>query len=328
MKFAQIPGNDALKKALVGMVSSGKIPHALLFHENDGGGAVPLAMAFLQYLYCRNRGEDDSCGECSQCNKLGKMIHSDLHFIFPVTSGSMSVQFLPAFRELVLGNPDFTEADLNSTLGIENKNTVIAVPEAKQLLSDLSLSALEGGYRSVLIYLPEKMNAEAANRLLKIIEEPPQQTIFLLITHAPEKVLPTIRSRCQQFRVQPKSARTAVLDFDRADLLSDLMEAVLSRDLLAALEVGEQIAALPGRENAKEFCRYSAEKFRTVFLYQQGLKTIAPEDEEAAAWATKLKKSYPRLALDVFDRTVNRINRNVNLKILFTDLVDRLYINF
>jgi len=327
MKFAQIQGNDSLVKALAGMVSSGKVPHALMFHEDDGGGAVPLAMAFLQYLYCRNRGAEDSCGECSQCNKMSKMIHSDVHFIFPVNSGNLSVQLLKEWRALVLENPYFTEAELNSALGIEGKNTLIAVPEAKQLLSDLSLSALEGGYRSVLIYLPEKMNAEAANRLLKIIEEPPAQTLFLLVTHAPEKVLTTIRSRCQVLRVQPRKIESAALKFDDGGLLSALMDALIARDLSAALEVGESLAALPSRENAKAFCKFAAEKFRTVFLIQQGLTSLAPTDEEAARWAKAVKRTFPRKALEVLDRTLGRIGRNVNLKILFADLVDRLYIN-
>jgi len=327
MRFADIQGNGSLLKALAGMIDSGRIPHALMLHENDGGGAVPIALAFLQNLYCRNRHDGDSCGECPQCNKLSKMIHSDVHTIFPVNAGTLSVQFLGEWRKLVLENPNFTEADLNQALGIEGKNTMIAVAESKQLLSDLSLSALEGGYRSVLVYLPEKMNPEAANRLLKIIEEPPAQTLFLLITHAPEKVLVTIRSRCQVLRVQPHTGDSAALKFEDNGLLADLMDALIGRRLSDALEIGEALAALPSRENAKAFCKFASERFRTVFLIQQGMESLAPQDEEARRWASAVKKTFPRKAMEVLDRTLVRIGRNVNLKILFTDLVDRLYIN-
>ena len=177
MRFAEIHGNDGVKRALAGMVDSGKIPHAILFHEDDGCGAVPMCVSFLQYLFCRNRSEGDSCGACAECNKIAKLIHPDIHFVYPVTGGSIipssakptALSYVKQWRELVLGNPYFTERDLHEALGIEGKSSLISVAEAREILGRLSFHSLEGGWRAVVMYLPEKMNAEAANRLLKSI---------------------------------------------------------------------------------------------------------------------------------------------------------------
>ena len=309
------------EEILASMVDSGKIPHAILLHENDGGGAFPVAIGFLEKLYGGAGG------------RVAKLIHSDVHFIFPVlapTSSASSVSpsepYLGEFRKLAGENPRFTEQDLWEALGIEGKNPVISVAEANALLRVLGLHSLEGGYTAAVIYLPERMNAAAANKLLKMLEEPPSQTVFVLITHAPEKLLATIVSRCQMFRVQSPLV-SAVDNYDDGGLLAALMSALLARDLAAALSEGEQIAALPSKDSAKGFCRYAAEKFRRVFLYQQGLSALVPDDPEAREWAGRVNPKFPRKALEILDRTVGRIDRNVNVKILFTDLVDRLFIN-
>lgn len=330
MRFADLSeGNEAVVKALVGMVDSGRIPHAILLHEDDGGGGMALAQAFLQYLYCPNRHDGDSCAQCPSCNKVSKLIHPDVHYIFPVNSGS-STDFLPKWRELFLTNPYFTENDLAEALEIEGKNSMIKVDEAKAVLDALSLTALERGYRSVVIYLPEKMNREAANRLLKAVEEPPEKTEFLLITHSPDAVLQTIRSRCQLIRLAPPQgvARSCAREGD-PPLLEALMKALLEGDLLAALSVADSLAALPSRERAKNFCNYAVERLRYVFLYQQKMDTLVRVPSEDAgllrAWAAALPKSFPRKASEAFGKARGRIDRNVNLKILFTDLADALY---
>ena len=142
-----------LLHTLCALVDAGKVPHAILLHEEDGGGAVPLALQFLEHLFGEAPG-----------GKISKLIHPDVHFVFPTVSSSKAC--LPVWRSLVLEHPHFRQEDLTAALGIEGKTAMIAVAEAKEILSTLSLSALEGGYRAVLMYLPEKMNAEAANRLL------------------------------------------------------------------------------------------------------------------------------------------------------------------
>ena len=337
MRFSDIKENEKLVKALVGMVDSGRIPHAILFHENDGGGGIPLVLAFLQYLYCQHRAEGDSCGECPECNKVRKMIHPDIRFIFPVAGKDLASRYLEEWRGLVTKDPWFRESDLDDTLGIEGKQGIISVAESRGIIDSLQLSAVQGGWRSVVIYLPEKMNQQAANALLKILEEPSENTIFLLVTHSPESVMKTIYSRCLVVRVIPLSEEEEMRvhpekspDYDSfGDLFHDLVIALEERNLSAVIEIGDSMAALPSREKQKNFCRFAGEMLRRIFLLQQGLDEIAriPEDEKPfyAETAAKLPKKFPRLAISHFDRAAKLVSSNVNQKILFSDLVGRLY---
>ena len=327
MELSDIRGNDAVVGALRGMVDSRRIPHALLLHENDGGGAFPIALAFLQYLYGPSGG------------RVAKMIHPDVHFVYPVTGKDKPVsdQFIRTFREMALANPLFREGDLYAALGFEGKQALISVNEAKSLLDKLSLSGVEGGYRSVVLYLPEKMNQQAANSLLKMVEEPPEKTLFVLITHEPEKVLATIFSRCLFLRVLPPSLEDERslgrhLDTDSQtymDLFSDLLAALLDKDLLTALETGEAIVSLENREKQKSFCKFASECLRWIFLTQQGLGTIAhvPGEwsDKIADFSARCRKTFPRGAAKHIDRAVMLLERNVSQRVLFTDLVNRLY---
>ena len=151
-------GNTEVVNALHQMVESGRVPHALLLHEDDGGGAFPLVLQFLEELYGGNP-------------RVGKLIHPDIHFVFPVAGSDkpVSLQYIAPFRELLLENPYFFENELYTAIGIEGKQSNISVNEARSILERLSLSAVEGGYRTVVLYLPEKMNAQAANALLKMV---------------------------------------------------------------------------------------------------------------------------------------------------------------
>ena len=321
----QVYGNEELVKAFHQMVESGHIPHAMLLHEDDGGGAFPLLLQFLEELYGGNP-------------RVGKLIHPDIHFVFPVAGADkpVSLQYIGAFRELLLENPYFFENELYAAIGIEGKQSNISVQEARSILDRLSLSAVEGGYRTVVMYLPEKMNAQAANALLKMVEEPPQQTLFLLVTHAPEKVLLTISSRCLQLRVQPLSpqeeqqvhAREAAGNTVLTDLFHDLLSAVADRNLLKALETGEAVAELKVREQQKAFCRLGAEDLRRIFLLQKMPElAVLPEGCEPyyREMAARLKPTFPRKAMTALDRALLLIERNVNQKILFTELVNQLY---
>ncbi len=318
-------GNTEVVAALHLMVESGHVPHALLLHEDDGGGAFPLVINFLEELY-------------GGSPRVQKLIHPDIHFVFPVAGSDkpVSMQFLGKFRELALENPYFFENELYTAIGIEGKQGNISVNEARSILDRLSLSAVEGGYRTVLVYLPEKMNAQAANALLKMVEEPPAKTLFVLITHAPEKVLVTISSRCLHMRVQPLSpeaerevhARENASNQMLTDLFHDLLEAIVSRDRLKALETGEAVAELKVREQQKSFCRLASEDLRRLFFLQK-MPALArvPEGEEDfyKRMAGALKPTFPRRGMAALDRALLLIERNVNQKILFTDLVNQLY---
>lgn len=372
MKFADVIGNKAAADALLSMADSGRVAHAMLFYENEGCGALPLALAYIQYLNCSNRQNGDSCGECPSCRQMSKLIHPDVHYVFPVNKGPKtsdekptSESYIKYWRELVLSNPYFMETDLQKAIGIESKSGLIAVAEAKAIIGKLSLTSVADGYKAVIFYLPEKMNQETANRLLKMVEEPPADTVFIFITHAPEKVLQTIFSRCQSLRVLPMSreeveevltgrmgvspseakAKAAVSggsvgaalgmigdkeEYDSfMDLFSDLMNALVSRDLSSALECGEQMAALESREKQKGFCTFAAECIRKIFMLQQSLPQLAavPEEENEfySSMAAKCGRKFCSKTITNIEKVSYMIDRNVNSKILFCDLVNRMF---
>ena len=350
MRFSEIIGNADVAKALVNMADSGRVAHAMLMYENEGCGALALALAYVQYLNCSNRRDGDSCGECPSCRQMAKLIHPDVHFVFPVNKGPKSSDDKPTsesyikyWRELAAADPYFTEADLQKAIGIESKNGLIAVAEAKSIIGKLSLTAVADGYKAVIFYLPEKMNQETANRLLKMVEEPPVNTLFIFITHAPEKVLQTIFSRCQSIRVMPldkeEAARVRAMKptQDREeynvfmDLFSDLMNAITARDLMGTLECGEAIAALESREKQKAFCTFAGNCIRNIYMIQQNLPQIAdidPQEQDFySSVASRCGANFCARSMNNIEKVVAMIDRNVNSKILFTDLVDRMFLS-
>ena len=350
MRFADVIGNASVAKALVSMADSGRVAHAMLLYENEGCGAIALALAYIQYLNCTNPSGGDSCGECQSCRQMSKLIHPDVHFVFPVNKGPKasddkptSESYLKYWRELVIADPYFTESDLQKAIGIESKTGLIAVAEAKSIISKLSLASVTDGYKAVVFFLPEKMNQETANRLLKMVEEPPQKTLFLFITHAPEKVLQTIFSRCQSVRVMPldkaEMAQVEALkpQTDRQeynesmDLFADLMNALVSRNLMSALECGETMASLDSREKQKAFCTFAADCIRKIFMLQQKMPQLAGVDPEEEVFygemANKVAKTFCSRTITNIEKAVAMIDRNVNSKIVFCDLVNRMFLS-
>jgi DNA polymerase-3 subunit delta' len=322
----------------------------MLLYENEGCGALPLALAYIQYLNCANPTGGDSCGKCLSCKQMEKLIHPDVHFVFPVNKGPKSSDDKPTsesyikyWRELAVADPYFTESDLQKAIGIESKNGLIAVAEAKSIISKLSLTSVADGYKAVVFYLPEKMNQETANRLLKMVEEPPEKTIFLFITHAPEKVLQTIFSRCQSVRVLPLTKEEAELvkarkpeedreEYNRfSDLFADLMNAIVSRNLMAALDCSEQMSALESREKQKAFCTFASECIRKIYMIQQNLPQIADVSLEEQAFYFRMAsccgKSFCHRTVTNIEKVVAMIDRNVSSKILFCDLVNRMFLS-
>ena len=350
MRFADVIGNAEVAKALVSMADSGRVAHAMLMYENEGCGALALALAYVQYLNCSNPHDGDSCGECPSCRQMAKLIHPDVHYVFPVNKGPktsdekpVSESYIKYWRELASSNPYFTEADLQKAIGIESKNGLIAVAEARSIISKLSLTAVADGYKAVIFYLPEKMNQETANRLLKMVEEPPAMTLFIFITYAPEKVLQTIFSRCQSIRVmhltkdEAQAVRALRPDDDREeydqfmDLFTDLMNSILARDLMAALECGEIIAALDSREKQKAFCNFAGGCIRKIFMLQQNMPQVADIAEEEMEFysgvAGRCGKGFCSRSISNIEKVVSMIDRNVNSKILFCDLVNRMFLS-
>ena len=373
MQFKEVLGNGELKGRLIRMVDSGRTGHSIMLVERDGYGALPLALALIQYMICGNRlPGGDSCGVCPACRKIAEMVHPDLHFAFPVNvsskSGSskkpLSSSFLQEWRQLYGDNPYFTEADLYARLGIDGKAGAISVAEAREILDSLSLKSYEGKGKYMIIWLPERMNAEAANRLLKIVEEPMPDTYFFFITHAPDRIISTIRSRSQLVRLYPAQteelvpvlqartglsaeeaavyARTAGgslgLALDMAgegsaaaawlQTAENMLDAVVSGDLVRLLEGNEAVLA-QGRERQKEFCLYMEALLRRMMLRRRGLDRISDALPQEAGAVERFSSVFPDgfygKAFKALEEARTMIEANVNAKMVFCHLANILF---
>ncbi|GHV08667.1 DNA polymerase III subunit delta [Bacteroidia bacterium] len=206
MFFKGIIGQEEVKHRLIQSVKDGYIPHARLISGPEGVGKVALALAYARYLSCSNRGEDDACGVCPSCIKYNKLSHPDLHFVFPIfKSGKKEIcdDFLADWRKFVLQNSYFNLQDWLNFIDAENSQGMIYAKESDEIIRKLNLKAYESEYKIMLIWLPEKMHESCSNKLLKMIEEPPAKTVFLLISENPDQVITTIRSRTQSLPVPP-----------------------------------------------------------------------------------------------------------------------------
>jgi DNA polymerase-3 subunit delta' len=209
MLFSEILGQEHIKTHLTQSADHGRVPHAQLFVGPEGSGTLPMAIAYAQYILCKNVAGENT-GENESCNlKFNNLSHPDLHFAFPVATNDkvkrhpVSSMFLEEWRELLKEQPYGNLFDWYKKLGVENKQGQIGVDEATEVVKSLALKAYEGGYKVMLIWMAEKMNTSAANKLLKLIEEPPNKTVFILISEDEEQIINTIRSRCQVLHFPP-----------------------------------------------------------------------------------------------------------------------------
>ncbi len=209
MRFADILGLAHLKKHLTSSADGGRIPHAQLFIGPEGCGTLPMAIAYARYILCGNSGGEND-GPNSACNsKCERLAHPDLHFAFPVAnsdtvkSHAVSDHYLPRWRDFVREQPYGNLFDWYRFIGIEKKQGQIGVDEAHDIVKKLSLKSYEGGYKVMIVWMAERMNIPAANKLLKLIEEPAPKTVLILIAEDEELLLPTIRSRCQLLHFPP-----------------------------------------------------------------------------------------------------------------------------
>lgn len=204
MQFRDIIGQEEVKQQLRQAVRDGRIPHAQLFTGISGVGKLPLALAYAQYIACPNRTDEDSCGTCPTCLQYQKLQHPDLHFAFPIVkgdAGDVCDDFMDKFRSMILSQPYFDIDDWYRYLGVETKQGMIYEKESGEILRKLSLKSFGDSYKVMIIWLPEKMHVACANKLLKLLEEPPMKTVFLLVSEQPELLLTTIVSRTQEVRV-------------------------------------------------------------------------------------------------------------------------------
>ncbi len=206
MQFNQIIGHEDTKQLLINSVHNKHVAHAQLFMGSEGSANLALALAYATFLNCENKQETESCGVCSSCSKMNKLVHPDMHFIMPVVTTAkkeaLSQNYLPEWREFLLDNPYQSLNDWLQFIGAENKQGNISKEESRGLLRLVSLKAFEAEFKVVLIWLPELLHPAAANALLKLLEEPPAKTIFLLVSNSPEKLLVTILSRTQRVNIR------------------------------------------------------------------------------------------------------------------------------
>jgi DNA polymerase-3 subunit delta' len=206
MRFSEVIGLQDVKLRLAESVNDNRISHAQLYSGSKGAHGFGLALAYATYLMCENRSGNDSCGMCSACLKNDKLVHPDLHFSFPVvTTASVkekpkSSDFLSQWRYAAFENPYMELDDWYEVLGVENKQGFLSVEEASDIVRKMSLKSFESKFKVLIMWMPEKMRKDTSNKLLKTLEEPPDNTVFLLVTEDPEQLLPTIRSRTQLVR--------------------------------------------------------------------------------------------------------------------------------
>lgn len=214
MQFKEVIGQEDIKHKIIQQVKEDKISHAQLFIGNAGFGTLPMALAFAQYMFCENKNDQDSCGQCSSCRKVSAFQHADLHFYFPVIQedkNKLSKGKLAAWTDLVKQDPYLDLDKWSNDLG-ENKKPIISVSEAVEMINEFNLKSYEGGYKIGIVWMAQTMNVQCANKLLKLLEEPTPNTLFIMITDEEEFILPTIRSRTQVTRF-PRIQSFAISDF-------------------------------------------------------------------------------------------------------------------
>lgn len=361
MPFSAIIGHREIIGNLCNIVDSGRMPHAVLFTEKAGYGALPLAIATLAYMF----GNDP---------KVLKLVHPDIHFTFPINTSTLVggdkrgeiEQFYPLWRELVSTNPYFGEQQMYKAFGMDNKLGTISVAEANFIMRKLSLSSYEGGAKVMLIMFPERMTLECANKLLKNLEEPRSGTYYFMISHNPEKIISTILSRCRIIEVPPietplleeelakrfnftadeaafwarcsggsigKAIELIAREEEQSDnynTFAAILENALNRDLCSLIDIWEQIASY-GKERQREICIEGGEILRKLYMTSIGMEELsyasAKERELLDNLSGRIKKDFYNKGYGYLNNALECIERNVNPKFIFCDLCNRIYYN-
>jgi DNA polymerase-3 subunit delta' len=366
MRFADIIGQQELKRKLAENIDKGRISHAQLFTGEAGTGALPLAIAYAQYLNCSNRHDGDSCGECPSCRQIAELAHPDVHFVFPINKQGkksneviLSEQFMPLWRDIMAQTGGyFTREEWFERLNLgKTLQGAIAAREADEIIRRLSFKSFETDYKIVIIWQAETMNEQAANKILKILEEPWDKTLFLLITERADRLLRTITSRTQEIviprvdaasleavaqgvgdEVQRKNmARLAggnVIEMRRLttgnedaarkesfDLFCRLMRLSYNDKHLDLMEWADEVATLT-REQQRSLLLHSARLLRESYMLHAGLGSISYLWGEEAAFCTKfapfIGNQNVEFIVGEIETALRQINQNGNARIIFT----------
>lgn len=366
MLFGDVIGQEEAKARLIGEARSGRVAHALLLCGNEGCGAMPLALVYARFLLCRSRGDgDEPCGGCSSCRMSDRLEHPDLHFMFPIyklrtgtDKPTYCDEFLDQWRSLLLSNPYFGYEEWMDACGAENHQLEIYASESDSISRKLSLMSSQGGYKVVVVWLPEKMNVVCANKLLKLLEEPPAQTVFLMVSERPDLLLQTIRSRTQRIDL-PRLSQTEIVDAlvgkyhvaeaeavriarssagnmtaalrtitddSEAEMFFDLFVRLMRLSYMRKVKEmklwSETVAGL-GRERQKAFLNYCQRMVRENFVYNFGKKEInymrEKESEFAVKFAPFINERNVIGIMDELSLAMAHVVQNVNPKIVFFD---------
>ena len=368
MRKSEVIGQEEAWARLMQMVREDRLPHTMMLCGPQGAGKMALAMAFANYLLCRNHTPDDeACEACPQCKMLARWEHPDLHFTYPTiklpSMGSdhkpVSDDFARQWHEVIKESPYFSMDQWMNAIGAENQQAIITAGESDDLVRKLSLKSSQGGYKVSIVWLPERMNIECANKLLKLIEEPPLGTVFIMVSEEPDKLLETIRSRTQRIDIKRistesitqqlkeryglgdelatrmarlangswmKAVREMENDSENTDFLADyqqLMRLAYMRNIHDLKPWSERIAGY-GREKQKRFMDYFIRLTRENFMYNFGNPDLNYMSEEEEAFANKFARFINEANIipitEMADKVQRDIKQNANAKIVFFDL--------
>jgi DNA polymerase-3 subunit delta' len=349
MQFAAIPGLPETKEKLLNAVKLNHLAHALLFHGPEGSANLTLALALASYLYCEQKSETDSCGTCGSCQRMNKLILPDLNFAFPVVASSKEEDgdedgkdeksdLLGNWRKFVLGQPYGNVHDFIYFNGFEKKQLNITTAAARKMIQTLSLMSFEGGYKIMLIWAPEYLHPSAANALLKIIEEPPAKTLFLLVTSQADQLLTTILSRTQKILVRAFSdeeVSSHLVDSGLCDSKAAAQIAMLADgNLRAAYRLIDQVEDQTVRQLRDWFRLCATKNLKELFLLSEDFHKADKESQKSLMLAglnVTREILLKNLDLDHLLRTTDEdrtfIN-NISKKMLTEEHAEKLYQTF
>lgn len=370
MLFKDIIGHAAIKQRLINSANEKRISHAQLFLSKEGVGTIGLAIAYAQYIACANKQPTDSCGVCSSCVKYNKLVHPDLHFAFPtntttkVTKDPTSAQFMPEWRKAVLDNVYMDLFEWLQTIGIDNKQGILSVNESDDIIRKLVLKPYESEFKVMIIWMAEKMNTQAANKLLKLLEEPPDKTLFILIVEQQEQLLATIISRTQLIKVggidDDNLTKAIMYDYQLSaeqahevinmaegsynaakrlaeetegdnlfmQLFREWMLICFNKKTIELVGFIDKLEALK-RERQKKFLQYCLHLIREslIMAYQGNAvsKTAGAEKQFIDKFHQRIIGADTMEIVEEFNNCIYHIERNANSKILFMDVSLKLF---
>lgn len=367
MKFKDIPSHEYAKQRLISFVDNNRIPHAILFEGQNGIGALALARAFAQYIHCENKQDGDSCGKCPSCLQHQSFNHIDLHYTFPVlkkqSKPSISDDYFNEWKDFI-GNNIYIDFDKwPEILGNSNGQPKIYVEESAELIRKLNFTSHKAQYKIVLMWLPERMREECANKLLKLIEEPHNDTIFILVSNNPQEILPTIYSRTQRISLKRISeseiAEYLVLNYsiDTTDAMSiahiaegnmlqaikniqlneqnsiffdffvRLMRLSYQRNVKELKSWSNEVSSL-GREQEIQFLSYCQRLIRENFIYNLNIPTInylnREENKFSINFARFITERNVTKLIETFNNASIDITGNANAKIVLFDMTIKI----